>query len=171
VTRYLLDTNIVCEALKPQPSAAIASWLQAQSDADLFLATLTVAEIWRGVLTAPIGRRQQELERWFLGPLGPQALFRNRILAFDENAAIEWGRIVAEGRRAGQPRSPLGMLIAATAAAMHRCNRERAALSGGRCVPQPTKHDPAVVLMGRAAMRQGKGPPPNSRTRSGFAPC
>ena len=117
MTRYLLDTNIVCEALKPQPSAAIASWLQAQSDADLFLATLTVAEIWRGVLTAPIGRRQQELERWFLGPLGPQALFRNRILAFDENAAIEWGRIVAEGRRAGQARSPLGMLIAATAAA------------------------------------------------------
>ena len=49
---------------------------RAQSDADLFLATLTVAEIWRGVLTAPIGRRQQELERWFLGPLGPQALFQ-----------------------------------------------------------------------------------------------
>ena len=47
-------------------------------------------------------------------------MFRERILAFDEIAALEWGRIVAEGRRAGRPRSPLDMIIAATAIA-HRC--------------------------------------------------
>jgi len=36
LTRYLLDTNIVSEALKPRPSAVIAEWLQSQDDADLF---------------------------------------------------------------------------------------------------------------------------------------
>jgi hypothetical protein len=117
VTRYLLDTNIVSEALKPRPSAAIAEWLQNQDDTDLFIATLTVAEIWRGVLTTPDGRRRIALEIWFAGPQGPQALFRDRILSFDQRAAIEWGRIIAEGRNAGRPRSPLDAVIAATAAA------------------------------------------------------
>jgi len=117
VTRYLLDTNIVSEALKPRPSTAIAEWLQNQDDTDLFIATLTVAEIWRGVLTTPTGRRRSELEIWFGGPQGPRALFRDRVLSFDERAAIEWGRIIAEGRAAGRPRSPLDMLIAATAVA------------------------------------------------------
>lgn len=114
---YLLDTNIVSEAFKARPSAAIAEWLQNQDNSDLFIATLTVAEIWRGVLTSPIGRRRRELEIWFAGPRGPQALFRGRVMSFDERAAIEWGRIIAEGRAAGRPRSPLDMLIAATAAA------------------------------------------------------
>ncbi len=117
MTRYLLDTNIVSDALKPRPSAAIAEWVLGQDDDDLFIATLTVAEIWRGVLSMPVGRRRHELQTWFAGPQGPQALFRHRVLAFDERAAIEWGRIIAEGRNSGRPRSPLDMVIAATAAA------------------------------------------------------
>ncbi len=90
MTCYLLDTNIVSEALKPRPSTVIAEWLQSQGDADLYIATFTIAEIWRGVLTTPTGRRRQELELWFAGPLGPQALFRDRVLSFDERGAIEW---------------------------------------------------------------------------------
>ena len=117
MTRYLLDTNIISEALKPRPSPSIAEWLQGQDDTDLFIAALTVAEIWRGVLTTPGGRRRRGLEIWFSGAQGPQVLFRDRILSFDERAAIEWGRIMAEGRLAGRPRSPLDMLIAATAVA------------------------------------------------------
>ena len=117
MTRYLLDTNIISEALKPRPSPSIAGWLQSQDDADLYIAALTVAEIWRGVLTTPGGRRRGGHEIWFSGAQGPQVLFRERILSFDERAAIEWGRIMAEGRLAGRPRSPLDMLIAATAVA------------------------------------------------------
>jgi len=117
VTRYLLDTNIISEALKPCPSGLIAEWLQSQDDSDLFVATLTIAEIWRGVLTTPAGRRRRELETWFAGPQGPQSLFRGRVLSFDERAAIAWGRIIAESQAIGRPRSPLDMVIAATAAA------------------------------------------------------
>ena len=117
MTRYLLDTNIVSEALRPRPSAPIAEWLQSKDDTDLFIATMTLAEIWRGVLGAPTGRRRRELEMWFSGPQGPQTLFRDRVLSFDQHAALEWGRLIAEGRAARQPRSPLDMLIAATAAA------------------------------------------------------
>jgi len=69
------------------------------------------------VQTTAGGQRRRGLEIWFTGSQGPQALFRDRILSFDERAAIEWGRIMAEGRIAGHPRSPFDMLIAATAVA------------------------------------------------------
>jgi predicted nucleic acid-binding protein len=117
VTRYLLDTNIVSEAAKPRPSAAVADWVQMQADDDLFISTLTVAEIWRGVLEMASGRRRRDLEVWFAGPEGPSALFSGRVLSFDERAAMEWARIMAAGTNAGHPHSPVDTIIAATAAA------------------------------------------------------
>lgn len=117
MTRFLLDTNIVSEASKPRLSPLIADWLQAQADSDLFISTLTIAEIWRGVLEMTSGRRRRALEAWFRGSEGPFAIFSRRILPFDERAAMEWARIMAAGTAAGRSRSPLDMIIAATAAA------------------------------------------------------
>jgi predicted nucleic acid-binding protein len=117
VTRYLLDTNIVSEAIKPQPSQPVIAWLENQFDTDLFIASLTIAEIRRGILQKEAGRRRRALEEWFAGPEGPSSLFRGRILAFDEPGALVWGQLMAEGTRRGQPRSPLDMIVAATAAA------------------------------------------------------
>jgi toxin FitB len=117
VTRYLLDTNIVSEISKPQPSPAIADWVRNQTAADLFISTFTIAEIWRGILELPVGRRRAALEAWFAGPEGPRAMFQDRIEAFDQRAAFEWGRMMAEGRAIGRSRSPIDMIIAATAAA------------------------------------------------------
>jgi hypothetical protein len=39
VTRYLLDTNIISDALKPQPTAAIGKWIESQAGTDLFIST------------------------------------------------------------------------------------------------------------------------------------
>ena len=72
--RYLLDTNIISHFTKPAPSDSLVSWMAAQSDEDLFIASLTVAEIRRGVLEKPAGKRQDQLDTWFSGPQGPQAL-------------------------------------------------------------------------------------------------
>jgi hypothetical protein len=115
-----LDTNIVSEAARPQPAAAVADWLRSQADEDLFISALTIAEIWRGVLEMAPGRRRREIETWFVGPEGPPALFSDRILAFEERAAIQWARIMAAGTLSGRPRSPIDMIIAATGAA-NRC--------------------------------------------------
>jgi toxin FitB len=117
VTRYLLDANIVSEASKPRPSPAIADWLQSQADRLLFISTLTIAEIWRGVLEMAPGRRRRDLEAWFVGSEGPSALFSGRVLSFDERAAIEWAQIMAAVTSVGRPRSPVDMIIAATATA------------------------------------------------------
>jgi predicted nucleic acid-binding protein len=55
------------------------------------------------------------LETWFTGPEGPQALFAGRVLPFDENAALVWARLMADGSTKGRPRSALDMIIAAVA--------------------------------------------------------
>lgn len=115
--RFLLDTNIVSEATKPKPSQALLDWLGRRPDVDLFISTLTLAEIKRGILEKPPGRKRRELENWFGGSEGPSSLFHGRILSFDEAAASEWARIMAEGSAAGRPRSALDMVIAATASA------------------------------------------------------
>ena len=115
MTRYLLDTNIISNVIKPEPSRTLLRWLEAQKDDDLYIASLTVAEIQRGILEKPPSRKRAALDAWFIGPEGPQILFAGRILPFDERAGLLWARLMADGKAAGQPRNGLDMIIASVA--------------------------------------------------------
>lgn len=117
MTRYLLDTNIISNTVKLQPSALLVDWMARQLNEDLFVASLTVAEIRRGILELPSGRKKDGLEAWFTGEEGPQALFAGRILPFDDRAGLIWASLMAEGKAQGQPRSALDMIVAAVAEA------------------------------------------------------
>ena len=117
MTRYLLDTNIISNIVKLSPSQSLIAWMAEQSDADLFIASLTVAEVRRGILEKPAGRKRDALEAWFSGPEGPQKLFAGRVLAFDERAGLVWARLMAEATAKGRPRSALDTIIAAIAEA------------------------------------------------------
>jgi toxin FitB len=117
VTRYLLDTNIISNVTKPNPSPALLAWMAERADNDLFISALTVGEIWRGLLEKPAGKKRASLEAWFGGLEGPQALFAGRVLPFDEKAGLIWARLMAEGTAKGRPRSALDMIIAAIAEA------------------------------------------------------
>jgi hypothetical protein len=117
VTRYLLDTNIISNVTRPRPSETLLAWMADQADTDLFIASLTVAEIWRGILEKPRGRKRDQLETWFAGPDGPQALFARRVLSFDAGPGLIWARLMADGTARGRPRSALDMIIAAVAEA------------------------------------------------------
>lgn len=86
--RYLLDTNVLRNITKPEPSASLVTWMAEQVDSDLFIASLTIAEIHRGILEMPVGKRRVALEAWFTGNEGPRALFAGRILLFDDKAAL-----------------------------------------------------------------------------------
>ena len=117
MTRYLLGTNIVSELAKPVLPASLQEWMAVQKDDSLFIASLAVAELHRGILQLPDGRKREQLAKWFAGPGGPQNLFAERILAFDKVAALIWGRLMAERTLAGRPRSGLDMIVAAVAEA------------------------------------------------------
>lgn len=116
MSRYLLDTNILSNVTKPVPSEALTEWMAQQADGDLFISSLTVAEILRGLLEKPARKKRKELERWFCGPEGPQALFAGRVLPFDEKASLVWAELMARGTATGRPRNPLDMIIAAITA-------------------------------------------------------
>ena len=115
MSRYLLDTSIISNVTKPSPSELLLSWMAAQVDEDLFISSLTIAEIWRAVLEKPAGRKRDQLETWFTGAEGPSALFAGRVLAFDEQASLIWARLMAGGRATGRSLSALDTIIAATA--------------------------------------------------------
>jgi predicted nucleic acid-binding protein len=117
VTRYLLDTNIISNVIKREPSDSLLAWMGAQRDEDLFIASLTVAEICRGILEKPRGKKRDPLDTWFAGAEGPQALFAGRILSFDDKAGLIWARLMAEGKTVGRPRGGLDMIIASVAGA------------------------------------------------------
>lgn len=118
MSRFLLDTNIISNVVRPRPSEPLLAWMAARSDEELFISALTLAEIERGIRQMPEGRRKSDLAAWFEGPEGPAALFAGRIVAFDAAAAAIWARLMAEGHRAGRPRSALDMIVAACADAV-----------------------------------------------------
>ncbi len=117
--RYLLDTNIISNVTKQRPSEPLVAWMAEQNDDDLFIASLTIAEIWRGVLEKPRGKKRDHLEAWFEGREGPRVLFAGRILPFNTAAGLIWGRLMADGKAQGKPRSALDTIIAAVAEANH----------------------------------------------------
>ncbi len=88
-----------------------------QKNENLFIASLTLAEIRRGILELPSGRKRDSLAAWFTGKEGPQVLFAGRILSFDDRAGLIWARLMTEGKAQGRPRSAIDMILAAVAEA------------------------------------------------------
>ena len=117
MTRYLLDSNIISNVTKLVPSPSLVAWMSQQANESLFIASIGLAEVWRGILEMPSGRKRRGLEEWFQGPEGPPALFAGRVLSFTEEAGYVWARLMSEGTRAGRPRSALDMILAAIAEA------------------------------------------------------
>ena len=115
--RYLLDTNIISNATKPAPSPSLLAWMAEQPDENLFISSLTISEIRRGMLEKPAGRKRDALQAWFAGPEGPPALFAGRVLPFDEKAALVWASLMADSKAKGRSRNALDAIIAATAQA------------------------------------------------------
>ena len=117
MTRYLLDTGILNHLLAPTPPAPLTGWLDQQADENLYICSMNLAEIWNGILELAAGEKRNEREGWFTGPRGPRVIFGNRVLNFDDEAAMVWARLVAERENAGLPCAPVDMIYAAVAEA------------------------------------------------------
>jgi predicted nucleic acid-binding protein len=115
--KYLLDTNILSAFSRPQPSPSLLSWLGQQTDTSLFISSMTLAEIQRGIFQLPEGSKKGALVDWFHSSTGPAVLFERRILPFEEKAATIWADLMAQAHRSGRPRDAIDTIIAATALA------------------------------------------------------
>ena len=111
--KYLLDTCTISETAKRIPSERVLRWLHGVPAEDLHLSSVTVGEIAKGISKLDLNNpRRMRLEQWF-DEIRSQ--FAQRILPFDEMAAIIWGRMVGEGIRCGRTMSLADSQIAATA--------------------------------------------------------
>ena len=110
---FLLDTNVVSEALRPRPDGRVVAWLR-EHDARSWLSVVTIGEIEAGIRGAPDPRRAEALRAWLDGVLIAQ--FAHRILSVDLAVARAWGVRVASARARGTPAGAVDALIAATAA-------------------------------------------------------
>jgi toxin FitB len=91
---FLIDTVVLSELRKRSRDAHVIAWMSSQSTMDLYLSTVTVGEIERGIE----GRRRHDpdfarsLSLWLDRVL---TLYDNRILPFDIASARRWGRLSA----------------------------------------------------------------------------
>ena len=110
----LLDTNVVSEAIKPEPHPSVMAWLDAQAAETLFISSITVAELLFGIGALPDGKRKDMLAARIDGLLDQ---FVGRILPFDTSAARRYADLAVKTRAAGKGFPTPDGYIAAIAAA------------------------------------------------------
>jgi predicted nucleic acid-binding protein len=95
----VFDTNVVSEAMKPEPHPAVRAWLNDQAAETLYLSSVTMAELLFGVAALPTGKRKDMLAQALDGLTG---LFRDRVLSFDIDAARRYAALAVTARAAGR---------------------------------------------------------------------
>jgi predicted nucleic acid-binding protein len=90
--KYLADTNVISDWMRGE--APVVQWME-EHHAEVAISSLTVAELRRGIESKPEGKSRRELEREF-GYM--MEFFEGAVWLFDEAAAFEWGRLMAESR-------------------------------------------------------------------------
>ena len=111
----VLDTNVISELLRVEPSPQVARWIVSQPASELYTTAVTEAEIRVGVTTMPTGKRKAQLQATVDQTLAQ--VFAGRILAFDSVAAVVYAEISANRRAIGRPISQFDAQIAAIARA------------------------------------------------------
>jgi predicted nucleic acid-binding protein len=109
----IVNTNIISELMKASPSIKVIEWLNNQDATQLYITTITIAEISYGLNALPKGRKRQILEDSFNN--ARHDAFKNRIAQFTEPAAHVYGKIMAYRKELGRPMSILDGQIAAIA--------------------------------------------------------
>ncbi len=110
---YLLDTVLVSELVKRTPNPSVIAWVNAQSEDRLFISTITLGEIQKGVSKLPDSERKDMLQSWLSHDLVQR--FDGRILFVDGAVAMAWGTLLGEAERAGNQLPVVDCLIVATA--------------------------------------------------------
>jgi len=142
---YLIDTNIISEVRKgARCDRRVAAWYASVADEDLFLSTLVLGEIRKGVeLARPRDpTRAAALERWLKDV---EAAFEGRVLGIDNAVSDQWGRMSAI-----RPVPVIDGLLAATA------------LTSGLTLV--TRNDRDVTGLGAKVLNPFRGDEPRSRS-------
>ncbi len=111
---YLIDTCVLSELVKKTPSKAVAQWFNQQQPEELFLSSIALAEIKKGLykIRAVQPERFQTLMQW-LSKL--EIKFAGRVLPVTDEVLEDWAAISADAELQGRKLAVMDSLIAATA--------------------------------------------------------
>ncbi|MGH6886250.1 MAG: type II toxin-antitoxin system VapC family toxin [Geminicoccales bacterium] len=128
--RFLLDTNVISEWVKPRPERRVVAWLDAADQDCLYLSVLAFAEVRLGIERLPAGAKRNRLTVWLDHDLA--AWFEGRIIGIDLAIARAWAQLVARGRSVGRTPPILDAFMVATALVhgMTLVTRDRGAAAG-----------------------------------------
>lgn len=116
--KYLLDTCVISELIRPKPDHNVISWMQEQSENDLYLSVLTFGEIEKGIKKATNLTRKKNLQLWVENDLKKR--FEGRIIPIDLDVSIKWGDIQGAAELIGKSMPTIDGLIAVSGLT-HNC--------------------------------------------------
>ncbi len=116
--KYLLDTCVISEMIRPQPDKNVISWMQSKSENSLYLSVLTFGEIEKSIEKAPDVTRKRRLKLWVEEDLKKR--FESRIIPIDLNISVRWGEIQGAAELLGNPMPSIDGLIAVSGL-VHNC--------------------------------------------------
>jgi len=109
--KYLLDTCVISELVKPAPSRKVVDWLNKLPSEALFLCAITIGEVRKRLTKLPDSNKKERLTVW-LNTLLEE--YKERILPIDLMVCENWGVLQGNAEKAGTPMSSIDGLIAAT---------------------------------------------------------
>ena len=99
--KYLLDTCVISELIKPQPNEKVIEWVRSKEENQLYLSVLTLGEIEKGIAKIHDKNRERRLRRWLEDDLKNR--FDGRILLIDLKVSAQWGRQQGRAELSGKP--------------------------------------------------------------------
>lgn len=110
--KYLLDTCVISEFVKPSPNKKVISWINEIPSEMLFISVVTIGEIRKGITKLPESKKKQKLTLWLNTILEE---YEERVISIDLAVADTWGILQNDTEKNGVPMSSIDGLIAATA--------------------------------------------------------
>ena len=111
--RFLLDTCAISEFVKLAPNQGVLRWFAKQDELALYLTTVTLGELKRGIAKLDNGKRKKFLQTWLTENVIKR--FGDRILPLGLDVCLRWGEMQAQLEKQDKPMPAIDGLIAATA--------------------------------------------------------
>jgi toxin FitB len=116
--KYLLDTCVISEIIRPQPDDGVIAWVQEKNESSLYISVLTFGEIEKGIEKALDSVRKRKLQLWVEQDLKQR--FENRIIPIDLEVSVRWGAIQGQAELVGKSMPVIDGLIAVSGL-VHNC--------------------------------------------------
>ena len=110
---YLLDTCVISELIRAEPSPKVMEWIDGQNEENLYLSVITLGEVEKGISKLAEGRKKIPFQAWLADELMER--FNGRIFGITTGVARFWGTMLGKSEKIGRSLPVVDALIAATA--------------------------------------------------------